>query len=127
MHRDFCRPQKGWQTAVHESAREHGCKELPRRQFQSRVCLFAEVAPQPSANKEQRLRIYESENFRSSLSRLGRNSVSELLNVVSALLQQRDESIRSAHVRRAGDNKVSLATVKVIFDPRHPITIPLVE
>src|ERR1700674_2645342 len=64
MRQDFCPPQKVRQTRVREPAREHGCKELPRRQFQSRAYLFAEVAPQPSANKEQRLRIYESKNFR---------------------------------------------------------------
>src|SRR6266446_3709782 len=47
--------------------REHGCKELPRRQFRSRACLFAELAREPSANKEQRPQIYERKNFESPL------------------------------------------------------------
>src|SRR6266516_4485388 len=63
MRRDFFRPRKARQTPARESTRGRGWTRWRCRQFPSRACLFVDLAPLPSANKEQRLRISESENF----------------------------------------------------------------
>src|SRR5260370_8000992 len=61
---DFFRRRKARRTPARESARGRDCKELRCRRFPSPVCSLADPPQQPSANKEQRLRIYESKKSR---------------------------------------------------------------
>src|SRR5438874_11447425 len=63
-HRDFFPRQTGRQTPFRESIRARDSTESPCPRFPPRACFFADPRPQSSANKEQRLKIYESKNLR---------------------------------------------------------------
>src|SRR5258708_3607913 len=66
--RDFSRLQTNRQTPFPESNQARGWTEWRCPPRPSRGCSFADQLPQPSANKEQSPRIYESKNFTDELS-----------------------------------------------------------
>src|SRR5205814_6206942 len=61
--RDFFQRQTNRQTPFRESSRARDCTEPPCRRFRSPVCSLAGPSLQSSANKEQRLRLSESEKL----------------------------------------------------------------
>src|SRR5439155_311838 len=72
--RDFCRLRTNRQTPFRESTRGRDSIEWRYQQHPSRGCSFAGRPPQSSANKEQRLRIYEKQKLRGSNVALRRQS-----------------------------------------------------
>ena len=61
--RDFFLRRRDQRISFRESIRERDSTESPCRRFPPRACFLADLQPQSSANKEQRLRIWESKNF----------------------------------------------------------------
>src|SRR5438874_2413793 len=62
-HRDFGPRQTSRQKSFLESNQARDSTESPCLRFPPRACFFADPRPQSSANKEQRLKIYESKNL----------------------------------------------------------------
>src|SRR5207248_6489645 len=124
--RGFCRRRKVPRKPVRESIRARASTLPPRRRRRSRGCLLAEVARQPSANKEQRLRIYESENFSGDADDVDLASAGQRLELVdstAALAEQSQEAVRSAHVSGACNHEIDLTASKILFDFRNPVLV----
>src|SRR5437867_3688324 len=128
--RDFFPRRTARRTPARERGRERGCTKLRCRRLPSRACSLADRAPQPSANKEQRLRIYESKNFRNplpqrvvDLARTPRRRESELLDLVTPRAKQRQKPVGPAHVSRPDNNKVGLAAAQITLDFWNPVLI----
>src|SRR5438874_2513388 len=65
-HRDFFRRRKDRQRPFRESSRAAYSTESPCQRFLPRVCFLADRPLQSLANKEQRLGVWESKNYRKS-------------------------------------------------------------
>src|SRR5947207_5233208 len=125
-HPDFCRHRKALRKLVRESIRARANTSPPRRRRRSRGCLLAEVAPRPSANKEQRPEIYESKNFSHDAHDVDLASAGERLELVdstAALAKQSQEAVGSAHVSGACNHEIDLTASKILFDFRNPVLV----
>src|SRR4026207_2533593 len=61
--RDSFRRQTDQQPPSRESIRGRDSTESPYQRFPPRACFPADLRPHSSANKEQRMRIWERKNF----------------------------------------------------------------
>src|SRR4029453_10663318 len=61
--RDFSRHRRDQQTPSRESIRGRDSTKSPCPRFLPRACFLADLQPPSSANKEQRIRVWESKNF----------------------------------------------------------------